>query len=227
MKKISINLIVLMICAVFMSNFAGHSFAADEIVAEQKQKEQFEDSKVSIDVFIVTANLETLYDLGAEPIAVEAKPVTVAHIEKCLKKKDKARILGAAKLLVRNKNRGEVRSEELKYWPSKTGKMTKDGKKINGSQKLNSFRDSTRLEGMANIKSATKIQLELAFSQDTFDFTHATEKIPPVKFDFSWQSVVVLKPGEQRIVSATQGEKFGTFLIVSTDIVEQDLQKAR
>jgi hypothetical protein len=204
-SKSTIFLSGLILCTLFLTGIAEEQNSPQS--AEKKEKDQFENARISVQASVVEVKLDALYKAGVSPVGQKPNAVSVDHILKCLKNKDDAKVTAGAIVSVKQKERGEIKEEQRIYVERTNG----------GSRSFENYIVGKEFAVGANVISEGKIRVFYNFNQTSPIIPDAND-VPPNSISRKWENSTTLEPGKPAIVGAAQDANTAVFLILSADI---------
>lgn len=184
--------------------------------------EQYLNSRILIEAFVVEADLETLYDSGVSPIGQKPNSVSIKHILNCLSDKDSGKVIAGAKIAIRNKERGEMRQRLTRNIqqtrPAARTTTTTRTQSRPPRRPSGGFSTEIAFQVRAYINTKDTIRTEYTFNQQGL-ITSITEPNQPAdRVSRDWNGVISLEAGKPAIAGSVQDENSAVFLILCADI---------
>ena len=204
-SKSTVFLSGLILCTLFLTGIAEEQNSPQS--AEKKEKDQFENARISVQASVVEVKLDALYKAGVSPVGQKPNAVSVDHILKCLKNKDDAKVTAGANVSVKQNERGEIKEEQKIYVERTNG----------GARSFEGYIVGKEFVVKVSVISEGKIWVSYTFQQTSPIIPDAND-VPPNSISREWKNSVTLEPGKPTIVSAAQDANMVVFLILCADI---------
>ncbi|MHC4475886.1 MAG: hypothetical protein ACYTEL_09575 [Planctomycetota bacterium] len=182
--------------------------------SSQQAEDQFENSRIRIEVFVAEVKLEALYKAGISPIGQKPNAVSVDNILQCLVQKD-GKVVAGAKLAVGQNEKGRIDQRKTIYVGRQHQRRTPEG--TTTQTVFEDYSAGMVFGAKAVVTRPDRIGVNFSFNQSEFDFSKQ-DNAPPDKVNREWNGDVTLEAGVPSIVGATQNEEAATFLILTADI---------
>lgn len=180
----------------------------------EQVKDQYEDARILIEVFVAEVQLEALYEAGVSPIGQRPNAVSVDNILQCLAQEN-GKVVTGAKLAIGQNRKGRINQREIIYVPRQQQRRTSEG--TTTQTVYNDYSAGMVFGAAAAVTKPDRIAVDFDFNQSEFDFSKQ-DNTPPNKVDREWKGEVTLQAGVPSIVGATQNEEAATFLILTAEI---------
>lgn len=220
MMKISKNTVTfagILLCVVLL---AGISVAPMAKAVEQGRgqsaeqvEDQYEDSKIRIEIFVAEVQLKALYKTGVSPIGQKPNAVSIESILQCLAGAN-GKVVTGAKLATGQNEEGRIDQRKTIYVARQQQRVTREG---TTTQKVFESYDAGMVFG-AKAVATRPGRIGVAFSFEQSEFDLSKQDTPPDRVSRKWNGEVTLEAGVPSIVGATQNEEVATFLILTADI---------
>jgi len=188
----------------------------------KKTEEQYLNSRILIEAFVVEAELEALYDSGASPIGQKPNSVSIKHILNCLSDKDSGRVIAGAKIAIKNKEASEMHQRLTRNTqqarPAARATTTTTPTRRPPRRPSGGFATDITFQARAYINTEDTIRTEYAFNQQGFITTTAEPNEPADRVSRDWNGVITLEAGKPAIAGSVQDENSAVFLILCADI---------
>jgi len=190
---------------------SGNTLVAED--AEIDAQERFAGATISVEASVVAVELEALEEITGGPGPVNLNSIPLDRIMGIIREDEGGEMVSIVKLAVRNESSAEINTEKSEVVKRKD---SEDEAGVHKNSQINvSFRATPR------IISVDKIAVSFDFKQIASESSLASEREAEEQEDrviqFEVSSEVVLRPGQPRIVSATQKDE-AIFLIMDVDI---------
>lgn len=162
-----------------------------------------------IKAFVVRVNLQSLYALGASPLDLGDQPVSVAHLQTCLKEPSDALVIAGKRVAVGRRSRGTSSSKTTIYL-SQSPDST--------NRRFNPYSAGIDFSASASLLPNRRVSLEYSWDSSSFQKVEDEPNQPPSISNRSWNGSIHLDLDTPQIVGSVQDEKTGTFLVLSAHI---------
>jgi hypothetical protein len=193
----------------------------------EQVKDQYKDSRILVEAFVVEVKLEALYKAGVSPIGKKPNAISIDHILHCLEGPDSAQVTSGAKVAVRNNEEGSIQQQTTKRVKRTTTRVERplpagenEGRSARPRRtqrrEFNDYTAGLTFRTEAHVLSQKRVRVGYSFAQSDFDFSEPN--MPPGKIKRDWSGTVSLEPGRPSIVGSTQNPEKAAFLILCADI---------
>jgi hypothetical protein len=203
-----IGIVLVVMLIYFVSS--GNTLVAED--GEIDAQERFAGATISVEASVVAVELEALEEILGEPDIKSLHSIPLEKVMQCVRE-DEGEVISIVKLAVRNHSAGEISREES---ANEQSKVSNDDAR---EQEVRENRVSIRVVPVIIEagKIAVNFDLKQIASENIFSSERGAEEQQEGLIQFEVSSEVVLRPGQPRIVGATQkGEAI--FLIMGVDI---------
>ncbi|MHC4211841.1 MAG: hypothetical protein ACYSWP_00575 [Planctomycetota bacterium] len=227
MAKTSRNIVVVasvVLCAAFLAGIgAGPTTKAlgkGREQSEEQMQDQYQDSRILVEAFVVQVKLEALYKAGVSPVGSKPNAISIDNILHCLKDPGSAQVTSGAKVAVRHKQEGSIRQQTTKM-VKRTTTMGGKNQRTARTQRneFNNYKAGLTFSIEARVQSQQRVAVGFSFSQADYDFSEPN--MPPGAINRDWSGKVSLELGQPSIVGSTQSQEEAAILILCADIKNQ------
>lgn len=222
MTKFSKCILTFIMLALLAPLLFGNADEKVTTVTVKSLEEQYLNSRILIEAFVVEADLETLYDSGVSPIGQKPNSVSIKHILNCLGDKDSGQVIAGAKIAIRNKERGEMRQRLTRNIqqarPAARTTTTTRTQSRRPRQPSSEFSTEITFQTRAYINTEDTIRTEYTFNQQGFITTTTEPNEPADIVSLDWNGAITLEAGKPAIAGSVQDENSAVFLILCADI---------
>ena len=188
----------------------GNTLVAED--GEIDAQGRFAGATISVEASVVAVELEALEEIIGEPDIKSLNSIPLEKIMQCVRE-DEGEVVSVVKLAVANESAAEINTEESEVAKRKVYE-DESGEHENREIHI-SFRVVPKIIDMKRI--AVSFDFKQIATENTLVSAREVEEQEDRLIQFEVSSEVVLRPGQPRIVGATQkGEAI--FLIMGVDI---------
>jgi hypothetical protein len=184
--------------------------------AAPEEQDQYRDSRILIEAFVVEVKLGSLYELGVSPIGERPNSASVENILQCLRDSNNAKVITGAKLAVRQNERGSIQQQRIQHVESEHAVKGRGGAATTTKKVVDAYKADMKFSAEAFAIPADKIVIGYEFKQS--GFVLSGKSLPPDMVNRQWSGRVCLEAGRSSIAGATQNEQTGVFLVLCADI---------
>jgi hypothetical protein len=189
--------------------------SADTLVAggaENEAGDRFADATISVEASLVAVEFEALEEIVGESDIETLGAIPLENVMRCIRE-DEGEVISIVKLAVRNGSSGEMNKRENVEEERKNS-----GDEVSEQKKRE---DNVSFRVVATIIDINRISVSFDFKQIALEGSSLSESESEEQeeeaIEIEISSEVVLRAGQQRIVSATKREA-AIFLIMGVDI---------
>jgi len=217
MKRGLMKLAVAAVCLGWVCSFSFAERDGKEGKVAKPPESRKEAKKISVQLFVVEAQMDALYKEGADPLSAGTGKVTVEQIVNCIEK-DKAGVISGISVSTNDGEEARESCEKRFYVKYESGDEKGGGRDI----RFHKYSTQKKLTVRPFISSNGKIRTELNYLETYFDLDNVEEtpQMPLGSNERSLSTSVMLNPGKPEIISGFQNENKGEFIIVTADIAE-------
>ena len=202
-KRLTLNLLLLV--AVPTMTLASQSRSRSAIPPEDPH----EGTTLLIKAFVVRVNLQSLYALGASPLDLGDRPVSVADLQTCLKEPSDAQVIAGKRIAVGH--RSEIES-------SQRATVYRDRSTDPTKPHFNSYDTSIKFTATASLQSKRRVSVEYAWNHSLFLELEDSPHQPPSTSNRTWSGGIYLDLDTPHIVGSVQNEEIAIFLVMSAHL---------
>jgi len=189
---------------------ASTSVAED---AEIDAQEPFAGATISVEASLVTVELDVLEEITGPLNFKTLNSISLDKIMQCIREDEGGEVISIVKLAVANESAAEMNTEEN---AEEKRKISDEDFSEHKERQINvSFRVTPKIIDMNRI--AVSFDFKQIASENTLVSQSEVEEQEDRVIQFEVSSEVVLRPGQPRIVGATQKDQ-AIFLIMGVDI---------
>ncbi len=181
--------------------------------AENEARERFAGATISVEASLVTVELEVLKEITGRLNIKTLNSISLDKIMQCIREDEGGELISIVKLAVANESAAEMSTEEN----VEEKRKIPDEERGEHEERENhvSFRVIPKIIDMDRI--AVSFDFKQIISEGALSSESETEEQEGIVTKFEVSSELVLRPGQPRIVGATQKDQ-AFFLIMGVDI---------
>ncbi|MBW7992496.1 MAG: hypothetical protein FVQ84_21115 [Planctomycetes bacterium] len=201
---VSVVMLIYFVCS-------GNTLVAED--GENDAQERFAGATISVEASVVIVGLEALEEIAGELDGQNLNSIPLEKIMRSIREDEGGEMVSIVKLAVGNESDAEINTEER---VDTKRKHPEEGAGVHENRQINiSFRVTPKIIDMNRI--AVSFDFKQIVSENTLASEREAEEQEDRVIQFEVSSELVLRPGQPRIVGATQkGEAI--FLIMGVDI---------
>ena len=203
-KRLPLNLLLLFVAIPTMT-LASQSRAR----SATPPSDPHQGTTLLIKALVVRVNLQSLYALGASPLDLGDQPVSVSHLQSCLKEPSDAQVIAGKRIAVGHRS-GATSSQKETIYRNRSSDPT--------PKKFAPYDTFISLSASAELRPNRRIFLEYSWDHSLFQEMEDAPNQPHSISNRSWNGSIHLDLDTPQIVGSVQDEKTGTFLVLSAHI---------